>query len=113
MNAVGDTAHRQEREELADQHKKRIARRMRNAEEVRRENEQPVILESDRTRHRHRIHSQKRGSDKRCRRPVGARQRAGNRQDHGLGARGPQVHEAVVKKFHSEAMSAPARPASQ
>ncbi len=107
MYAVRHRAERQVREELADQHEKRIARRVSVAEEIRPENEQPVVLERDGARRGGRIERKERQGDDPGLEPVPA-----SHQRRGAAAP-PQVNEAVVKKFQNEAISAPARPASQ
>src|SRR4051812_15820158 len=102
MHPVGHRAEGQPAEEMAGQREQRIARRMLDAEEITGENEEPVILERDGMRRRQRVQREHQERDQpRVQRLASRHQRR------------PQVKEAVVKKFHSAATSAPASPAIQ
>jgi hypothetical protein len=115
VHAVRHRADRQQREQLAEQRVQRVARRVLDAEEVARQDEQAVVLQRDAARRARRVEDEERRGERARLQPIPpARPERLRRRHPRLPARGaPQVNEAVVKKFQSAAISAPAIPAAQ
>ena len=115
VDTVSDGSKWQMGEEVADQGEERIAGRMLDAQEIARQNEQPVVFQGHRARSGERVkREQQRGADASLD-PVGPDGPEALRCQHQRFAalEPPQVNDAVVKKFQNAATSAPASPAAQ
>src|SRR5918992_4325510 len=116
MHTVSNGPEWHEREEVGDQREKRVAGGVLDPEEIARQDEKPVVLQGYAARRGQRVKREQHGRDAAGLHPVGpGRPEAPGRQRHQRlsAVEPPQVNDAVVKKFQSAAISAPASPAAQ